>query len=527
MQPYPLAHGCDSALNLWCDHNCPHFATHGRLLARYDTSAQGHSNAWRCYAASTLTADGARYARGETYCTRHVQLGEVLAACRRDSAAYDSEAEEPAAAAASAPCEDAVAECHLWAQYGECDANPRYMRESCRKSCRACGGAGTPPPPPKTPPTPTPTPTPASPPPPSVVCESPCARGGGGACSGRGRCVEWAGHEFCMCAHDNAARARRLGLSCEREVAPAAACDGGCSGRGACVNGWCECEFGRSGRNCEVDAPPPPAFLDRRALREAGVVGAKEGSCVAASWGAAYARNATRMRRLLASLPDDAAPLRCETCALVSNAGVLARREYGAAIDANECVWRMNRAPTKGFEGRVGSKTTLDYVNSFPHIRGIGILPRLDTTLLHGMTVELMAREGLFERYMAWVDGHVSFTEQHPQHAAYVLGLDFMVASWDAYWAYLAPHEAPATSQARPSSGWHMARLALASCAKVNMYGFSLEADDFHYFDSLVQERVRPAERDPGYGVTHKFAREHEVFRRWAEEMPERVEIFS
>ena len=79
MQPYPLAHGCDSALNLWCDHNCPHFATHGRLLARYDTSAQGHSNAWRCYAASTLTADGARYARGETYCTRHVQLGEVLA----------------------------------------------------------------------------------------------------------------------------------------------------------------------------------------------------------------------------------------------------------------------------------------------------------------------------------------------------------------------------------------------------------------------------------------------------------------
>ena len=64
MQPYPLAHGCDSALNLWCDHNCPHFATHGRLLARYDTSAQGHSNAWRCYAASTLTADGARYEGG-------------------------------------------------------------------------------------------------------------------------------------------------------------------------------------------------------------------------------------------------------------------------------------------------------------------------------------------------------------------------------------------------------------------------------------------------------------------------------
>ena len=53
-----------------------------------------------------------------------------------------------------------------------------------------------------------------------------------------------------------------------------------------------------------------------------------------------------------------------------------------------------------------------------------------------------------------------------------------------------------------------MARLALASCAKVNMYGFSLEADDFHYFDSLVQEKVTPPQRDPRFGHTHKFARE-------------------
>ena len=37
-------------------------------------------------------------------------------------------------------------------------------------------------------------------------------------------------------------------------------------------------------------------------------------------------------------------------CAVVSNAGILARREYGAEIDAHECVWRMNRAPTVGFE---------------------------------------------------------------------------------------------------------------------------------------------------------------------------------
>ena len=67
---------------------------------------------------------------------------------------------------------------------------------------------------------------------------------------------------------------------------------------------------------------------------------------------------------------------------------------------------------------------------------------------------------------------------------------------------------------ARPSSGWHMARLALARCDKVELYGFSLKSDRFHYFDSLVQETVRPVERDPNYGITHRFAWEHEVLTR-------------
>ena len=53
----------------------------------------------------------------------------------------------------------------------------------------------------------------------------------------------------------------------------------------------------------------------------------------------------------------------------------------------------------------LGSKTTLDFVNSFPHLRNPHILPRLDTTLLHGMTVELFdprAKDG-FKQYLGWV----------------------------------------------------------------------------------------------------------------------------
>ena len=59
------------------------------------------------------------------------------------------------------------------------------------------------------------------------------------------------------------------------------------------------------------------------------------------------------------------------------------------------------------------------------------------------------------------------------------------------------------------------------------MFGFSMEADDFHYFDSLVQEKVQPQQRNPEYGYTHKFAREHEVFANWSRTMPERVVLYQ
>ena len=115
------------------------------------------------------------------------------------------------------------------------------------------------------------------------------------------------------------------------------------------------------------------------------------------------------------------------------------------------------------------------------------------------MTIELweatVPRDGTpwagFEKYMGWVDGHVKFTEDNPSHTVDVVDLAWMDRSWQAYWAYLAPFE-PTYSSGRPSSGWHVSRLALETCGKVTMYGFSMEADDFHYFDSAVQEKVPP-----------------------------------
>jgi len=47
-----------------------------------------------------------------------------------------------------------------------------------------------------------------------------------------------------------------------------------------------------------------------------------------------------------------------------------------------------------GFEQHVGSRTTYDYLNSFPHVRGLEILPRTNTKIIHGMAVELWGGVG-------------------------------------------------------------------------------------------------------------------------------------
>jgi len=172
----------------------------------------------------------------------------------------------------------------------------------------------------------------------------------------------------------------------------------------------------------------------------------------------------------------------------------------------------------------------LDYVNSFPHIHSIHILPRLDTPLVHGMTIELQDVKGSkgFEQYMGWVNGHVNFKKKRPDHEAYILDLKFMHSSWEAYWAHFVPWlRKGASTQARPSSGWHVARMALGMCDKVRLYGFSMSSKKFHYFDSMVQEQISPASRSPDYGLTHRFAWEHEVFANWSRDMPARVELWQ
>ncbi|XP_029474168.1 alpha-N-acetylgalactosaminide alpha-2,6-sialyltransferase 3 isoform X2 [Rhinatrema bivittatum] len=55
--------------------------------------------------------------------------------------------------------------------------------------------------------------------------------------------------------------------------------------------------------------------------------------------------------------------LDCDLCAIVSNSGQMSGQRIGKEIDQSSCVWRMNSAPTKGYEEDVGRRTTIRVVS--------------------------------------------------------------------------------------------------------------------------------------------------------------------
>ncbi|XP_022103466.1 alpha-N-acetyl-neuraminyl-2,3-beta-galactosyl-1,3-N-acetyl-galactosaminide alpha-2,6-sialyltransferase-like [Acanthaster planci] len=83
--------------------------------------------------------------------------------------------------------------------------------------------------------------------------------------------------------------------------------------------------------------------------------------------------------------------LHCGTCSLVSNSGHILRSRMGDEIDEADCVFRLNAAPTLGYERDVGRRTTARVVSH----RGMRELvsnastlldnhPSLTTVFIHG-----------------------------------------------------------------------------------------------------------------------------------------------
>nr|XP_009770827.1 PREDICTED: CMP-N-acetylneuraminate-beta-galactosamide-alpha-2,3-sialyltransferase 1 isoform X5 [Nicotiana sylvestris] len=161
---------------------------------------------------------------------------------------------------------------------------------------------------------------------------------------------------------------------------------------------------------------------------------------------------------------------RYKSCAVVGNSGILLKSQYGELIDSHEAVIRLNNARTGGFEGIVGSKTTLSFVNS---------------NILH-----LCARrEGCF-CHPYGVNVALVMIVKYYSLKRFVEGTGKPLQEW-----------APAHDGANfhYSSGLQAVMLALGVCDKVSVFGFGKSSSAKHHYHTNQRAELKLHDYDAEY----------------------------
>ncbi|XP_030645008.1 CMP-N-acetylneuraminate-beta-galactosamide-alpha-2,3-sialyltransferase 1-like [Chanos chanos] len=195
----------------------------------------------------------------------------------------------------------------------------------------------------------------------------------------------------------------------------------------------------------------------------------------------------TVVKKLFKVFPDnkqytDAGPERCRTCAVVGNSGNLLGSHYGALIDFNDFVIRMNRGPTKGFEKDVGSKTThrIIYPESVVDVDNSTHLVLLPfKTLDLEWLISAFTTKNITRTYVS-VKSSVNANKDmvmviHPAFIKYVY--DNWLWKRGVY----------------PSTGFVALVFALHICDEVKVYGFGADnVGSWHHYYEKSRRRYRP-----------------------------------
>ncbi|KAJ8268690.1 hypothetical protein COCON_G00138620 [Conger conger] len=178
---------------------------------------------------------------------------------------------------------------------------------------------------------------------------------------------------------------------------------------------------------------------------------------------------------------NDSAPNRCRTCAVVGNSGNLKGSDYGALIDSNDFVIRMNRAPILGYEKDVGNRSThrVAYPGTIRHLQNdthLILIPFKMTTLeliMSALTTGSMKSAPLPEMAQINADKLLIY---NPTFLKYI------------YDVWLERHGK------YPSTGFLTLMLAIHICDEVNVFGFGAAKDGSwqHYWEKTKLSRRRP-----------------------------------
>ena len=165
------------------------------------------------------------------------------------------------------------------------------------------------------------------------------------------------------------------------------------------------------------------------------------------------------------------------SCAVVGSSDILRMSPRGEEIDSHKFVWRVNNAPTAGWEAAVGRRTSWRVVNHVAIEKWVTLamnrsiqVPDGDEfrALLcapnqteHGCILSYQGKA----RVIALLPSRLAYyQQQYPSHRVYNLS--------DALLQYGKRCNAKLKGNGVPSGGFLTVLLALAMCDSVTLYGF-------------------------------------------------------
>ncbi|XP_068011762.1 alpha-N-acetyl-neuraminyl-2,3-beta-galactosyl-1,3-N-acetyl-galactosaminide alpha-2,6-sialyltransferase [Melanerpes formicivorus] len=215
----------------------------------------------------------------------------------------------------------------------------------------------------------------------------------------------------------------------------------------------------------------------------------------------------------------------CHRCAIVSSSGQMLGSHLGQAIDKQECVLRMNHAPTAGYEEDVGARSTVRVVShtSVPLLlrnQPYFFQQSQETLYIIWGPAKKMNREKAGSTYQVLL----RVVGMYPHLQIYTLTEEKMMYCDDVFQNETGKNRIKSGSFL--STGWFTMILAMELCEQI--YVFGMVSDNYcreknhtsvpyHYFEKgqldeckmyLMHERARRA--------GHRFITEKAIFSRWA-----------
>ncbi|KAG6570481.1 Beta-1,6-galactosyltransferase GALT29A, partial [Cucurbita argyrosperma subsp. argyrosperma] len=179
---------------------------------------------------------------------------------------------------------------------------------------------------------------------------------------------------------------------------------------------------------------------------------------------------------------------RYSSCAVVGNSGILLNSDYGKLIDSHEIVIRLNNAKTNKYESKVGSKTSVSFINS----NILHLCARREGCFCHPYgpnvpTIMYICQPVHFMDYTVCNSSHKSpllitdpsFDALCSRIVKYYSIKRFVEVTGKSLEEWSSAHEGPLFHY---SSGMQAVMLAVGICDKVSIFGFGKLASARHHY---------------------------------------------